>query len=185
MIVLSWNVRGLGSLAKRALIKAALFDVKPKIAILLETKIQSFDYLIVCNLWYDTNPAWANVGAIGHSGGIIVIWDPIAFDAISVIPGQYSIGLQLLDHNLGTSWALAGIYGPTRSRDRASFWEEIFQLVQLWDLPWLIGGDFNATLLCSDKSPSASRTSSTMRAFSDFINSLALSEAPLSGKKFT
>ena len=41
-------------------------------------------------------------------------------------------------------WAFTGVYGPNVDREKRLTWEELAGLYSWWNLPWYLGGDFNA-----------------------------------------
>jgi hypothetical protein len=41
-------------------------------------------------------------------------------------------------------WAFVGVYGPNDDNDRKWLWDELVELISWWEMPWCIGGDFNA-----------------------------------------
>lgn len=51
MKVLAWNVRGLGSPAKRALIKSIISNYDSHIVIITETKLQFVQNYIIKSIW--------------------------------------------------------------------------------------------------------------------------------------
>ncbi|XP_068649177.1 uncharacterized protein [Aristolochia californica] len=162
MILLSWNVRGIGAARKRGMISGFLAQFKASIIILQETKCQEMTDTIAKELWSCPSIKWEVVDAIGHSGGILLAWDSTFFDSINVIKGQYSLGIQFRDLSYGKLWCVGGVYGPTRYRDRNAFWEELNTLKQNWNLPWIFAGDFNAIRYCQEKKPPAVRISASM-----------------------
>jgi hypothetical protein len=76
--------------------------------------------------------------------------------------------------------AFAGVYSPNGDCDRCLLWDELAGLSCWWDLPWCIGGDFNAIRFPSERS-GGRRISSAMREFSDFIFERGLMDLPLTG----
>jgi hypothetical protein len=45
-----------------------------------------------------------------------------------------------LSEMLRITWAFAGVYGPNFDRDRRLLWDELADLISLWNLPWCILG---------------------------------------------
>lgn len=70
------------------------------------------------------------------------------------------------------------VYGPATVNPKAAFWQELSQVVGMWNYPWLIGGDFNAIRYPNGKRAGCAITP-TMRAFSDWIRYHGLVDLPL------
>jgi hypothetical protein len=59
-------------------------------------------------------------------------------------------------------------------------WEELAGLLSIWDLPWCIGGDFNATIFHNERSGGAGYRRAASE-FADFIGDHGLMDLPLGG----
>jgi exonuclease III len=78
MIMLSLNIRGVGGPLKLASMRRLLSTVSPHIIFLQETlttDVKARDFM------FTLKPDWLAcvVSAIGHSGGMLVSWDPRFF----------------------------------------------------------------------------------------------------------
>jgi len=74
--VLAWNVRGLNCPNKRGDVKWVLRTFACDVAILQESKLEVVSRPIAISLWGRRPIEWPYLPSVGHSGGIIVIWDP-------------------------------------------------------------------------------------------------------------
>jgi exonuclease III len=71
--ILSWNVRGLNSVARQEEVKQVIRCHKPELICLQETKLALVDSWIICNIAgteYDNN--FCYLPATGTRGGIII-----------------------------------------------------------------------------------------------------------------
>ena len=75
MKIVSWNVRGIGSVRKRGVIKENLLKMRPDIVLLQETKKEILEEKMVGSLWKARNRSWVALSSVGSSGGIVIIWD--------------------------------------------------------------------------------------------------------------
>lgn len=75
MILVSWNVRGVGNLLKRRCVKDALCDLHPDWIGLQETKLSSVDSSVIAELvgWPDFG--FATSPSIKSAGGFICCWN--------------------------------------------------------------------------------------------------------------
>ncbi|XP_068667743.1 uncharacterized protein [Aristolochia californica] len=185
MIVLSWNVHGIGSLCHRASIRDLLASTKANVVVLQQTKVASLPLGYIRELWHLKEPGWASVDAVGSASGILLMWDTNTSEVLDRCSGSYSLGIKLRDKGSGNIWCLVGVYSPTRHQKRHLFWEDLSRTCQKWPIPLMLVGDFNVTRFCHEKSPLSRRITTSMRLFADFISSWDLDEIALSGKTFT
>ena len=104
---------------------------------------------------------------VGASGGILLMWDRRVVSKVDVCVGDYVAAGLFRNVDDGLEWAFAGVYGPNRDSHRRRLWEELAGVMSLWDVPWCIRGDFNATLFQSERSGRARRRSVVI-AFDEF-----------------
>jgi hypothetical protein len=120
------------------------------------------------------------VDSIGASGGILLMWDRRVVTKIEVCLGNYLAACSFRNVGDGLLWAFAGVYGPTCNSLRRFLWEELAGLLSIWDLPWCIGGDFNATIFHNERSGGAGYRRAASE-FADFIGDHGLMDLPLGG----
>ncbi|RVW57124.1 Ubiquitin carboxyl-terminal hydrolase 5 [Vitis vinifera] len=56
----------------------------------------------------------------------------------------------------GLVWIFNGVYGPFTRKERETMWEELGAIRGIWDDPWCLGDDFNATLSQRERSSQGS-----------------------------
>lgn len=83
MIIVSWNVRGLGNSLKRRRVNEALVDLHPDLIGFQETKLSEVDSRIIAQL-----TDWSDVGYIFSSSfeqtrGLMCCWNPTCFREVS------------------------------------------------------------------------------------------------------
>lgn len=183
MNIISWNVRGIGSKEKRALVESFIQQHHPSVVILQETKISKVDRFIVKSLWSSRNIAWAFKGSIGASGGIIILWNNPVLSVTDIKVGSFSLTIHITLAD-GFNFWLTGIYGPPRARDRGLFWDELKELSSLCTEGWLLGGDFNVTRWTFENS-SQRRPTRSMNLFNRFITESNLTDLPFQNGLFT
>lgn len=76
------------------------------------------------------------------------------------------------------------IYGPFYNRAKEEFWTELFDLGNLTDGVWCVGGDFNKVLYSEGRN---GRRSSyiQMRNFHDWVTEFALIDIPIKNLQYT
>ena len=117
MKIVSWNVRGVGSLRKRGIIKNYLNKVNLDIVVLQETKKEDLDERWVQSLWKARFRNLVALPSLGRAGGIIVMWDRKKTEVIDSMVGEYSVSIKIKDDD----WWLSGVYGPNSINKRSDF----------------------------------------------------------------
>jgi hypothetical protein len=74
MIVLSFNVRGLGGVVKHKRIRELVREQHVDFLAIQETKLEVTTDKLCYYLWGDQDCDWAFLPSIGNSGGILSIW---------------------------------------------------------------------------------------------------------------
>lgn len=111
--VLSWNVRCLGSLGKRTLVKELAGRYKPDITILQETKLERVDKEIVKSLCHFARVNWAALPSVGTAGGIVILWNEDTANHEDTWIGTFSVSLVLAVSGENQRWILTGVYNPS------------------------------------------------------------------------
>ncbi|GMI67446.1 hypothetical protein HRI_000413900 [Hibiscus trionum] len=186
-ILITWNVRGIGSFEKKAATRRVLFSSKTSILFIQETKIQVCDEWVIKKIVGSSgNYGWCFSPPIGRSGGLLSIWDTNIFDCqAKFVHRNYimSVGwLKVLNIKLHCS--LVNVYAPNGAADRKGFFLHLSETLSRSNMPLIIGGDFN-TICRKEEKVGVSFKKGEMKVFVEFINSLSLLDIPLEGGTFT
>jgi hypothetical protein len=76
-----------------------------------------------------------------------------------------------------------GVYGPNSNSVRRLLGDELTGMLNWWNFPWCIGGDFNVTQFSSERSGEP-RLCPAMAELSDFMFYHGLMDLPLVGGTF-
>ncbi|XP_073021415.1 uncharacterized protein [Primulina eburnea] len=183
MKVVSWNIGGSGSATRRGLIRAVLAKEKPELIVLQEIKREVVDRRFIASLWKSRFVEWVTLPAVGRSGGILVMWDPMVISVKDNMIGEFSVSIQI-QKDAHYDWWFTAVYGPCQPRLRTNFWDELAGLSVICEDRWCLGGDFNVVRSLREKINSRSQTSS-MFCFDSLIQELELCDPPLLNGKFT
>lgn len=183
MIILSWNIRGIGAKVKKSLLRNLIKSHDPIFVFIQESKLENCSQRIISSIWNNANIGWSSSPFAGLSGGIISLWNNSLFSMVDCRIHKHWIGLsgQLRSHQF--ECILINIYNPCNVDRRKEVWAEIIEFHWQKKLPCLIMGDFNETLSLSDRG-SQRLNNQGSADFSDFIESLALIEIPPSNGGF-
>ena len=87
MIILSWNIRGLGSSGKRREVRNIVRRFKCDILIMCETKLTFPSHALLRNLGGGKLNKWEFLPSLGPSGGILIGWDDWLFAYLDTYMG--------------------------------------------------------------------------------------------------
>lgn len=99
--IISWNVRGLGALERKAVVKRCRLKWKPSILILQETKLAKYNDVLISEVWGGREVCWEGKEAIGSAGGILFLWDPNCHEKLGVRKEGSSISILFKDKSDG------------------------------------------------------------------------------------
>jgi len=187
MKIISWNVRGLGSTVKRKEVCNLVREKKPFLLRLQETKLSKFDATVCKSLWGDVNADFSFQPSAGASGGIFTSWDTqevevwssFSFDHVLAVSGRFL--------KTGEEFVLFNIYAPCDVSRQQRLWNHLsLRVGALSSQNVCVCGDFNA-VRCFEERRSVGRVHSVVWSdnFNNFINTTALVDLPLRGRKFT
>ncbi|KAJ4847049.1 hypothetical protein Tsubulata_017084 [Turnera subulata] len=120
----------------------------------------------------------------GLSGGLLFMWDADSFICSRrfssvrwlIVEGSLSGSAEVL--------SICCIYAPVDLDDRLLLWDELISLKTSFPSPWLIVGDFNQTLLPSERKNGTVHAGGAS-AFRRFMQTLNLEEFFLEDRRFT
>lgn len=166
MKIFSWNVRGLGNPWAFIALRHEMQNHRPQIIFISESKINEVKAQIVkLNLGYD---CCFCVESVGRSGGLLLLWHSnIALDITSFSKGHIDM---IIDDSRGRWW-FTGFYGSPHVEERLNSWNLLSRLKSLFNLPRIVGGDFNEILYEEEKSGGPNKDK---RQLDNFINIISL-----------
>lgn len=97
MRILSWNVRGLGGLSRKLVVKYLVKRQKIQIALLQETKLKHISDATANQLWGKRYVKWVAVDAVGSAGGMMMLSDSHSISVINSWKDVFSLSLLVED----------------------------------------------------------------------------------------
>lgn len=183
MLLLSWNIRGLGSCVKKRFVSKLIKRRKPGMIFIQETKLECIDRVAVQKLWGSGEFEFVVSNAIGSSGGLLSVWSRSFFTVDNIISHRSFIALQGVINN-NFPCCVVNVYAPNEVVNRRVLWDELLSLKRNSSFPWCMGGDFNEIKSINERK-GCNRMERGMRDFVDFCNSMELIDIPMVGRKFT
>jgi exonuclease III len=182
--VASWNLRGLNNPARRNSICLFLQSFNLSLICAQESELELVDSSIISQTFGPAFDGFDFVPALGTRGGIILAWRTDHLRISILHKGDFSITAEVQSLNDAKAWAVTSVYGPQQIPDKELFIQELLQIGASMNLPWIVNGDFNLVLDQADKS-NGRVNRRLMNKFKHAINSLALQDMPLQGRKYT
>ncbi|KAL2224087.1 UNVERIFIED_CONTAM: hypothetical protein Sindi_3038200 [Sesamum indicum] len=124
---------------------------------------------MVCGLWISGNRVW-------------IAWNDSFIDVDVVECGTQFIHCLVTIRAIHESIAVTVAYGATEVVDRRELWNTLENLaIQCADIPWMIGGDFNAVRDLSEVCGTSGDIRTAMEDFNAAIQNTGLLPLPMQG----
>lgn len=184
MIILSWNIRGLGAKIKRSSLRSLINHHKPHFVFVQEKKIENFNPRIIMSFWKDSQVQRIASPSQGQSGGLISLWDANFFHLTSSHIEKHWIAMCVEITATQFKCTLLNVYNPCSVAERSLVWQSIIDFQNSSHLPCLLLGDFSEVL---DQSEQGSQLVSTngLNDFKVFLQELQVLEISATNGKFT
>jgi exonuclease III len=145
MIVLTMNIRGLGSRVKKRKIRELVQAEKVEFLALQETKSEDISESLIHSLWGGDDCDWVHLPATGNSGGILSIWRKSLFSIVFSFTGNGFVGVCIdVVQDLSRCYVI-NVYAKCNLSEKRRLWREILMSKRGFGGEcWCIVGDFNS-----------------------------------------
>ncbi|XP_026429123.1 uncharacterized protein LOC113325110 [Papaver somniferum] len=182
--IISWNIRGLGDVNKRIVVNSVLLKWRPDVVLLQETKLEVITDQLRREIWSSQDIGCHYLPSQGASGGMCILWDNSKLEVFDTLEERHTIACAFRSRVNQSECFVASVYGPRDRKERRRLWRELGDVMSLWDVPGVLGGDYNVTRFLEDKNR-GNRITRAMKDFNKFINNWDLVDLPLTGEKYT
>ncbi|GMI91875.1 hypothetical protein HRI_002856800 [Hibiscus trionum] len=182
MNIMFWNTQGARSAEFRRQFRNFVRSNNPQMVALFEPRvsygeadrvIQSFGY-----------PNSFRVEARGFSGGVWLLWRDGVDVTILSVSNQFVHGKAR--EVSSKHWIyFTAVYASPNACVRRYLWDILNRLSLGVEVPWVLGGDFNAILRKEERCGGSSEALGTSSLFQKFIDSTELTEIDYKGDDFT
>ncbi|KAK4384190.1 hypothetical protein Sango_3082900, partial [Sesamum angolense] len=122
----------------------------------------------------------------GPGNRIWIAWNDEFIDVEFLNVGSQFVHCRVLIHELDETILITVVYGANEVSARRELWQGLIELaVTVDNVPWLVGGDFNAVLDMSEVSGASGDILVAMNEFNDCILQTGLLSMPMQGERFT
>ncbi|XP_071694342.1 uncharacterized protein [Rutidosis leptorrhynchoides] len=186
MKMLSLNIRGFGGEDKEGKlnwVRKLCRVEKPDVIFIQETKLHTVDLRWIRRIWGNNNCNFIQKAMVGKSGGQLIIWDVNRYEATDPFVSNFFIGLRGKWKVSGECCNLINVYGPHKDANKKRLWEQLTNVLENCDSPWIIGGDFNEVREQDDRF-NCNFIEYRARWFNKFIEENKLIDLPIGGRKY-
>lgn len=127
---------------------------------------------------------WHCLPANGTVGGILVGLNTRKFEALAWQNTKYCVSAMIQNSDDKLIWRFISVYGSPYEEGKSEFIQELHTLLENWDGPTLIGGDFNLVANMKDKSNGIIKCK-WVDLFQEWIHSFGLLELKNSSRSYT
>ncbi|KAL2235625.1 UNVERIFIED_CONTAM: hypothetical protein Sindi_1294700 [Sesamum indicum] len=179
-----WNVRGLNKRDHQLAVKDIVAEFRLQFLGLLETRVRINN---VSHIQAFLLPQWKWFVDYGASGNRVwLAWDENFIDVDVVECGTQFIHCHFNIRALHESIAITVIYGANELVERRALWGSMETIaMQCTDIPWLVGGDFNAVRDHSEICGVSGDIRLAMEDFNTCIQNSGLLPLPMQGEWYT
>ena len=108
--ILSFNVRGLGGVLKKAEIRKLIAKEKVDLVCIQETKKVTIVKRLVESMWGHENVDWVYSGSTGASGGLLCMWNKVNFQKVDSWGEEGDLGVKGMWR--GEEVDIVNVYAP-------------------------------------------------------------------------
>ncbi|XP_011101714.1 uncharacterized protein LOC105179775 [Sesamum indicum] len=179
-----WNVRGLNKRDHQLAVRDIVAEYRFQFLGLLETRVRFNNAAQIQSFLL---PHWKWYMDYGSSGNRVwIAWDDNFIDINVVQCGMQYIHCLVNIRAIHESVAVTVAYGATEVIDRRELWNALESLaIQCTDIPWLIGGDFNAVRDLSEVCGTSGDIRIAIEDFNAAIQNTGLLPLPMQGEWYT
>lgn len=135
MIIVNYNIRGLGKREKRRDVRELIRKVRTDICCLQESKLEVVTKRTVKALLGKANCEWDFAESEGSSGGIITLWNPSVFCKISSWSTKEMLIINGYLVEDGKNCTVVNVYAPNTPSLRWDLWDQISIIAEKRGLP--------------------------------------------------
>ena len=179
-----WNVRGLNKRDHQLAVKDIIAEFRLHFIGLLETRVRINNCASIQSFFMPHWKWFMDYGNIGNR--IWIAWDYNYTDVDIIEVGNQFIHCRVTIRALQEYVDITIVYGATEVSDRRELWASLESLAfQCINIPWLVGGDFNAVRDLSEVCGTSGDIRVAMEEFNTCLQNTALLPLLMQGEWYT
>ncbi|KAL0283160.1 UNVERIFIED_CONTAM: hypothetical protein Sradi_7238500 [Sesamum radiatum] len=178
-----WNVRGLNRRDHQVAVKELISESRLQFLGLLETRVSAVNVSRVQTFL----PRWSwFTDYAGPGNRIWIAWDDELLDVSVLDLDAQFIHCRITIRCAHLSILATVVYGANDAISRRGLWQKLVLLANsISDVPWIVGGDFNAVLDMSEVCGPSADIHLAMTEFRDCLLDTGLIHLPVQGERFS
>ncbi|XP_057432300.1 uncharacterized protein LOC130725057 [Lotus japonicus] len=172
----------MGRAEKRRAVIDALMKLKPELALLQETKLDSTRIKTLESFAKAVRMESVFIPTTGSVGGLITLWNSAIFTMESVSKNDRFIGLLVKSLKDSLLLFIVNVYGPNVDSERYGFFNLLTEALNVNNCCTILGRDFNAILNEGERTGTQGGVET---CFSEFVAGSNLIDLPLQNDKCT
>lgn len=190
MIVLTFNVRGLGGRSKRNKLRDLVREHKVDFLAIQETKMEEITHNLCYSIWGNEDCSWEFLPSEGNSGGILSIWRKSLSKVHYTFSGEGFVGVSLEWGVLRRRCVIINVYAKCEIEAKRRLWERLtIARRNLGEGGWCIMGDFNSVGESIERRGINDEASPNQifdtRCYQGFVRNVELEDHNVVGRRFT
>ncbi|XP_030940291.1 uncharacterized protein LOC115965260 [Quercus lobata] len=183
MNISAWNCRGASKPFFQNHVRELVNTHDPAIMIIMETRIggaRARD--ITDKLPFD---GAIHTDTLGFAGGLWLLWnsDRVQVHQLAMSEQEIHVLVKVLPSNF--EFICTTVYASPRFQERCVLWNNLKNVANLHDKPWIIAGDFNEVLVEGDKFGGRSISSNRSLLFKECLDYCSMVDMGFVGPRFT
>ncbi|XP_058750420.1 uncharacterized protein LOC131623430 [Vicia villosa] len=185
MNLLSYNIRGGGSLLKRKRVSFLIKSFNIDVCLIQETKVADFSEPLAKSFWGCSGVEWTASNSVGAAGGMVILWRKDFLSLNYSFRGEGYVGVNFFWK--GDCYNIVNVYAPCSSVERRQVWRSLVERKnKSVNEEWCVVGDFNEIVGREERFGDGSLSISRgMSEFREFIENMDLVDIPCVGGKYT
>lgn len=147
--LLIWNIRGLNEPNKQFAVRKLQKDNKCSMIGILEIRVREANKKFVLSSFFEFNSI--DNYCHSHKGRIWFLWDKRRIDAQVIEVADQFIHCKVSLIDSGKSFLFTILYAWNDFADRERLWTDLRRLNDAIDVPWIVCGDFNTSLVQEER----------------------------------
>lgn len=184
--IMAWNVRGLNNIPNQDQVLQFIRDGNFSICCLLETHVYKGKLNKVGNKMYGQWDWISNNASCDGGTRIMLGWDPNSVKIMLLDQHAQALHCYIEPVNGQKGFHCSFVYGHHRMVPRRQLWKTLkMHKKVVKDAPWLLMGDFNATLDPKEHSAGPSNITTSMSEFLECVSDIEVDDIGWSGLRYT
>ncbi|XP_030929600.1 uncharacterized protein LOC115955566 [Quercus lobata] len=156
---------------------------RPSIMVVTETRVGGDRARkIIEGLPFD---GYITTDTVGYAGGLWMLWKTQEVEVSHLSSTEQEIHASTKVHSSNLTWLISAIYASPRLSKRRILWNNLKNVAQLHNLPWLMLGDFNEVLCGEDKFRGNQVNLNRALEFKECLDECNMLDLGFTGPKYT